>query len=132
MRRSPVARRAKGRCEYCRAPEEICAYTFHVEHIIPRSRGGVDDATNGALSCWSCNSAKSNHLTGMDPGTGREEPLFHPRQQRWEEHFVLSADLLHVHGRTPVGRATVARLRMNDPRFQPQARALWLRSGRWP
>ena len=39
MRRSPVARRAKGRCEYCLAPEEVCAYTFHVEHIIPRSRG---------------------------------------------------------------------------------------------
>ena len=127
-----MARRAEEHCEYCRAPEEVCAYTFHVEHIIPRSRGGADDPSNGALSCWPCNSSKSNHLTGVDPETGRDEPLFHPRQQRWEEHFELSIDLFHVLGRTSVGRATVARLRMNDLRFQPQARALWLQAGRWP
>lgn len=132
MQRRTVERRAKGRCEYCRAPQDISAYTFHVEHIVPRSRGGADDATNGALSCWSCNSAKASHVNGVDPATGSEQPLFHPRQQLWEEHFELSADQLHVVGRTAVGRATVKRLRMNDPRFQPIARELWMTAGRWP
>jgi hypothetical protein len=42
--------------------------------------------------------------------------LFNPREHAWNEHFAWSsADLLVVEGRTPVGRATVVRLRMNDP-----------------
>lgn len=132
MQRRAVARRARGRCEYCRARQDVCAYTFHVEHIVPRSKGGADDSSNLALSCWPCNSAKGSYLTGVDSETGREEFLFHPRQQRWEEHFNLSADLLQVLGLTPTGRATVARLRMNDARFQPAARRLWMTAGRWP
>ena len=47
--------------------------------------------------------AKANQRTGVDPKTGREEVLFHPRQQYWEKHFVLSANHLHVVGRTRVG-----------------------------
>ena len=132
MQRRTVERRARGRCEYCRAPQDISAYTFHVEHIVPRSKGGADDPSNGALSCWSCNSAKADHRFGVDPQTGAEEPLFHPREQRWEEHFILSADRLRIIGRTATGRATVERLRMNDPRFQPKARELWIAAGRWP
>ena len=132
MRRQTVERRAKGRCEYCRAPQEVAGYTFHVEHIIPRSKGGADRPANGALSCWSCNSAKADHLIGVDPETGCDEPLVHPRQERWEQHFELSADRLRVVGRTAVGRATVERLRMNDPRFQPKARKLWIAAGCWP
>lgn len=132
MQRKPVERRAQGRCEYCRAPQDIAAYTFHVEHITPRARGGADSLANGALSCWSCNSAKADHQTGIDPTTGFEEALFHPRRQFWDEHFVLSSDGLRVLGRTATGRATVARLRMNEPRFQPKARELWMAAGRWP
>lgn len=132
MQRRIIERRARGRCEYCHAPQDIAAYTFHVEHIIPRSKGGADGPANGALSCWSCNSAKGDHLTGVDPQTGQNEVLFHPRLQRWEEHFSLSADRLSVVGTTAVGRATVERLRMNDPRFQPKARELWIVAGRWP
>ena len=132
MERTLVERRAQGRCEYCRAPQDVCAYTFHLEHIVPRSKGGADTPGNGALSCWPCNSAKRDFVHGADPLTGRQEPLFHPRQQRWEEHFALSADALEIEGRTPVGRATVSRLRMNDKRFQPEARRLWLQAGCWP
>lgn len=132
MQRQPVERRAKGRCEYCRAPQDVAGYTFHVEHIVPRSKGGADRPSNGALSCWSCNSAKADHRTGVDPETGRDEPLFHPRRQLWEEHFALSANGLHIVGRTATGRATVERLRLNDPRFQPKARELWTAAGCWP
>ena len=131
-RRRLVEKRASGRCEYCRAPQNISAYTFHVEHIVPRSKGGTDEAENTALSCWSCNSAKGSRLWSTDPQTNLPEPLFHPRRQAWNEHFTLSDDLLHVLGRTPVGRATVAALQMNDPRFQPKARELWAKAGRWP
>jgi hypothetical protein len=132
MQRTLVERRAKGRCEYCRAPQDACAYTFHIEHIVPRSKGGSDTPANGALSCWSCNSAKRDFVTGRDPFTGREEPLFDPRRQSWEQHFALSDNLLEIRGQTPAGRATVERLRMNDARFQPKARELWMQAGRWP
>ena len=132
MQRQPVERWARGRCEYCRAPQDVAGYTFHVEHIVPRSKGGVDHPSNGALSCWSCNSAKVDHQTGVDPETGREEMLFHPRRQLLEEHFALPADGLHIVGRTAIGWATVERLRMNNPRFQPKARELWTAAGCWP
>jgi hypothetical protein len=43
--------RANFRCEYCRAPESIAGYAFHLEHIIPRRDGGADFPQNIALSC---------------------------------------------------------------------------------
>jgi hypothetical protein len=38
-------------------------------------------------------------------------PLFHPRRDRWSEHFAWN-DLVLV-GLTPIGRATVELLAMN-------------------
>jgi hypothetical protein len=38
--------------------------------------------------------------------------LFHPRQQVWEDHFVIEDGV--VVGRTPIGDATVRLLKMND------------------
>ena len=37
--------------------------------------------------------------------------LFHPRQDRWDEHFERNGVL--IVGRTAVGRATVGLLKMN-------------------
>jgi HNH endonuclease len=39
-----VSGRARHRCEYCRAPEAIFNFPFEVEHIIPLSHGGIDEA----------------------------------------------------------------------------------------
>jgi len=39
-------------------------------------------------------------------------PLFHPRRDRWTDHFAWEGAV--VIGRTPVGRATVQLLAMND------------------
>jgi hypothetical protein len=30
---------------------------------------------------------KGPNLTGIDPHTGQVAPLFHPRRDRWSEHF---------------------------------------------
>ncbi len=35
---------------------------FTVDHIIPKSRGGVDGWTNTACACYSCNHRKGNRL----------------------------------------------------------------------
>lgn len=84
--RSEVEERAQFRCEYCHAPQDVCAYTFHLEHIIPRAKGGPDSLPNLALSCFWCNSKKSDRTEAVDPQTGAKAPLFHPRKQKWSSH----------------------------------------------
>jgi len=87
-----VAARARHRCEYCRAPEVIFNFPFEVEHVVPRSRGGEDDEANLALACRSCNIFKAGHVQAADPVTGESVPLFHPRDDRWEDHFTPKTD----------------------------------------
>lgn len=74
-----VETRARERCEYCRMHQSLQGATFHVEHIIPRSRGGSTQFDNLAWACPSCNLHKSNRTEIMDPNTGILVPLFHPR-----------------------------------------------------
>ena len=76
-----VRKRAGYRCEYCRLHEDDDAYTFHVEHIIARKHGGLDDESNLALACQQCNLHKGSNLSGVDPRSGEIVELFHPRQK---------------------------------------------------
>ncbi len=39
--------------------------------------------------------------------------LYHPRKDRWREHFSWNGDFTRIIGLTPTGRATVDALRMN-------------------
>ncbi|MDX1950821.1 MAG: HNH endonuclease [Verrucomicrobiota bacterium] len=110
-------------CEYCHAPEEVTGYAFHIEHIHPRVKDGVNEIENYALSCMPCNRAKSYHITGKDLKSGKEERLFNPRQDKWADHFKIR-DKLYVCGKTAIGRATENRLQLNQPR-QLEARKLW-------
>ena len=88
--------------------------TFHVEHIVPSSRGGSSDLDNLAWACPGCNLRKSDRVEAPDPETGGDVALFHPRMDRWDEHFRW--DGFELIGHTPVGRATSQLLQMNDPR----------------
>ncbi len=112
-RKQAVADRARRCCEYCRSQLKYSADSFSVEHVVPRSRGGIDDPSNLALSCQRCNNHKFTAVESVDPLTGRMARLFHPREDIWEEHFSWSEDDLFIRGLTPTGRATVERLRMN-------------------
>jgi len=44
-----VRLRADGRCQYCLMHESLQGATFHVEHIIPQSKGGHSILENLAL-----------------------------------------------------------------------------------
>jgi hypothetical protein len=121
-----VARRAGHRCEYCRAPEAVFNFPFEVEHVIPTSRGGADDEANLCLACRACNLRKSDRLVHYDDLTRAEAPLFHPREQRWSDHFIADYESGEIQGTTPTGRATVACLDLNHP-LQLTARQLWIR-----
>ncbi|GIL15393.1 MAG: hypothetical protein BroJett039_05660 [Chloroflexota bacterium] len=39
--------------------------------------------------------------------------MYHPRQQRWRDHFAWSDDFTLIIGLTPIGRATIEALQMN-------------------
>jgi hypothetical protein len=111
--RRQVEERAGGCCEYCRSQNSCSATSFSVEHIIPRSKAGSDQLSNLALSCQGCNNAKFTAIDAIDPSTGQRASLFHPRNDRWSEHFAWSHDFLLILGLTPTGRATIDRLQLN-------------------
>jgi hypothetical protein len=125
-----VEQRARKRCEYCHAPQNACGYRFHLEHIIPRTLGGKDALDNRALACASCNLAKADKVTSIDPKTKEEVALFNPRINKWEEHFRW-AESQTIEGITPTGRATVATLDMNSE-LRREARVLWFEKGLLP
>ena len=108
-----VAQRARQRCEYCQTPELCSPAGFCVEHIVPASAGGSSSAENLAFACAGCNGHKADKVQGIDPATGRLVRLFHPRSDEWARHFKWSADGLCVEGRTIIGRATLAALKLN-------------------
>ena len=84
-----------------------------VDHILPVCEGGGTELDNLALACQGCNGAKSRKCLILDRQTGRLVELFHPRKDRWSDHFAWSKDLLRVEGLTEKGRATVESLRLN-------------------
>jgi hypothetical protein len=120
-----VEQRAKGNCEYCRSQAKYSAQSFSIEHIIPRQAGGGTIESNLALSCQGCNNHKGIKTTALDPATGLNQGLFHPRKQLWKEHFVWSADYSMAIGITPTGRATVEALRLNRSGVVNLRRALY-------
>lgn len=60
------------RCHYCHAGplrvyhwSENAASAYDVataDHVVPRSRGGADDASNMVVACRPCNAAKADRL----------------------------------------------------------------------
>ena len=129
--RAYVKRRAKSCCEYCKAPQSHSPDPFSLEHIIPRTKGGEDKLSNLAFSCQGCNNHKHIHTEAPDPLTGKKVPLFHPRKDKWEQHFKWSKAFSHIVGTTSTGRATVRRLELNRKGLLNLRKALFL-SGQHP
>jgi hypothetical protein len=124
--RRAVAERAGGRCEYCRCPEYIGTQNFSIEHIVPVEQGGTNKSENLALACQGCNGHKYIKRESIDPLTNEIAPLFHPREQKWRDHFAWSADTTEIVGLTPTGRATVAALKLNRSEVVRFRRVLYL------
>ena len=125
--RELVRRRAGGVCEYCRIPQGATPLIpFHVEHTIARQHGGGSDQSLLCLACDRCNAHKGPNLTSVDPDSGAIVLLFNPRQDTWNDHFLLRGGT--VVGLTPTRRATVRLLNMNAPR-RVHLREEWLDEG---
>ena len=128
--RDEVRQRAQGLCEYCQT-SEVIVVEMVIDHILPETSGGKTILENLCLSCISCNSYKRDFQFGVDPNTGESVGLFNPREEEWREHFTWSVDGSLVIGLTPIGRATVERLRMNREPIV-QARRRWVLAGWHP
>src|SRR5438105_10212143 len=106
-----VRSRANGRCEYCHLPEPLSKLAFSIDHVIARQHGGRSTMNNLSLCCGFCNRHKGPNIAGLDPDTGNLTRLFHPRGDRWNEHFHWEGARLI--GLTPIGRTTIAVLAIN-------------------
>jgi len=112
--RQQVRARAGGRCEYCRIHQDQDPFfTFPIDHVVARQHGGLETLENLCLSCFRCNAHKGPNLASIDPDTVATVLLFHPRRDRWDDHFHWDGPQLV--GDTPTGRATVRCLAMNHP-----------------
>ena len=96
------------------------------------SRGSTRGTTALTISPFRvrrCNAFKGPNLSGIDPDTRTLVPLFDPRRQEWTEHFEFRS--VWLVGLTPIGRATVSVLAMNETR-RLELRALLLAEGELP
>ena len=126
--RLQVQQRAGKRCEYCRKPEGVSAFSHHVDHIVAVKHGGHTELDNLAWACFQCNTNKGSDLTTFDPDTKALVRLFNPRTQNWDDHFEFRGAL--IAGKTPVGRATVRLLQMNST-VQVETRYRLMQAGLW-
>ena len=86
-----------------------------MDHIRPSSEGGADTEDNLAYACHRCNEYKGAYW----PKEADELPLWNPRLDSREEHFIRLMDgvLLPL---SPMSAWTVQRLRLNRPALVQQ------------
>jgi len=87
MNKEEILIKSGEKCFYCDHPLTI--RTMHIEHMIPRSRGGTDGDDNLVAACPSCNTEKRNRtpdewspVKKIVPGDG-----FIKRLSEWKERF---------------------------------------------
>lgn len=109
--RRQVVSRARRRCEYCLVFEDDTYVGFQIDHIISEKHGGPTETENLALACLFCNLNKGSDVGSLDE-SGIFSRLFHPRLDRWNEHFRFEGP--RIEGTTTVGCVTAKLLRFND------------------
>ena len=127
--RDAIRERAGFNCEYCLLPETESFFRFEPDHIIALKHEGQTELSNLASSCLECNRLKGTDIASVDPETGRIVRLFHPRQDRWPDHFEFRDGLIVP--KTDIGRVTEHLLQLNRPKLVSIRRQLLVK-GRHP
>ncbi len=126
------AREAAGHaCGYCQSPQHLVMGKLEIEHIVPRARGGSDEESNLWLSCSLCNRYKGAQTESRDPETNEIVRLYNPRTDDWHQHFAWLSEGVKVTGRTPIGRASVLALNINNE-VAVEVRRNWVLAGWHP
>jgi hypothetical protein len=123
--RRQVIEEAGYRCEYCKTSMHLTGTPLIMEHILPRALGGTDERKNLAAACYRCNEFKGIKTEAHDPMTAKVVTLYNPRLQSWSANFTWGNGGTHIVGTTPVGRATVVALRLNNDNIVA-ARSVWI------
>jgi 5-methylcytosine-specific restriction endonuclease McrA len=74
------------RCQYCGV--RTSTDNLSIDHVIPRSRGGLSTWTNCVLACHDCNVRKGNRT----PHEASMRLSRSPAQPRWPVYLSLGAD----------------------------------------
>jgi 5-methylcytosine-specific restriction endonuclease McrA len=82
--RRNLFRRDRHTCQYCGAQPGSDELT--VDHVVPRSRGGVSSWENCVLSCVACNSRKANRT----PDEARMKLRKAPKKPSWRAFAPIS------------------------------------------
>ena len=127
--RAEVARRANHRCEYCLIHEDDAGFPRQLDHILSLKHAGSSTADNLAYACVLCNRHKGTDVASVEPRTGKVFRLFHPRQDRWSDHFQLVGEFIEPS--TEIGEVTVRLLRLNAAERIAERRILQA-LGRYP
>lgn len=129
--RQQVFTEADHRCEYCLTSRRLIGMPLVIDHVLPKSADGSDERDNLAAACYRCNEFKWAKTHATDPATGEVVPLFNPRRQAWADHFIWADGGAHIIGITPIGRATVIALHLNNE-YIVESRILWIAQGWHP
>jgi HNH endonuclease len=120
--------RAQGKCEYCLLPEPLSISAHHVDHIIAEKHKGKTEPENLALSCSTCNYAKGSDIASIDPETDEVIRLYHPRRDRWSEHFQIEPESGMIQPLTAIAQVTADLLQLNQLKRVTE-RKLWIQAG---
>ncbi len=98
--RLALAKYANWKCQLCG-----CQLTqnFHADHIIPFSKGGITDVSNGQALCPKCNMQKGNTMSGFKLREWQTEAI-----EKMKNEFTDTQSIL-IHA-TPGGGKTVVAL----------------------
>ncbi len=75
--------RDKNTCQYCGRP--FSRKDLNIDHVIPRSRGGISTWENVVCSCHACNRRKG----GRTPIEAGMKLVHKPRKPRWTPYLGL-------------------------------------------
>lgn len=83
LSRRNIFLRDRNTCQYC--GRRFAKHELTIDHVIPRSRGGIDAWENLVLACLSCNTRKKNRT----PEEAKMPLLRRPFAPRWLPRFSL-------------------------------------------
>jgi len=127
--RQSVVERAQGRCEYCLLHQDDSFWSHEIDHVVAEKHDGQTVLDNLCLSCLDCNRHKGSDIASIDVETDEIAALFHPRRNRWRDHFRLEG--ARIIPLTPQGRVTVRLLKINSEE-QLMKRSELIALGRYP
>ena len=131
LRRLVIAR-ADCLCEYCLLHEDDTFFGCEVDHVISEKHGGPTQEDNLAYACMTCNRNKGSDIGSLIPRTDTLIRFFHPRRDRWGDHFRLDpADGFTILPLTEIGEATARIFGFNATDRLLERQALLL-AGRYP